>query len=108
MPHRETAPPQPTSTIHDRLYVTFDQRPSRAALSLFARTPSVKGFLDGFNKGGTLKRNLQQKKNPGSLGGATRGGGIAEGGRRKLVLDLVHLVYGQHANLSQLFVREIR
>src|SRR5690349_4285470 len=61
-----------------------------------------------------------QKRNPRSLGGATRGGGTAEGGRRKLVFSRqlpragssrqsgsVHVVHGQHANLAQLFVGEV-
>ena len=46
-----------------------------------------------------------RKKNPGR-GGSDPGGGTAEGGRRKLLL-LVHVIHGQHADLAQLFVREI-
>ena len=43
-------------------------------------------------------RAWAENKKPGSLGGATRVGVTAEGGRRKLDKFLVHLVYGQHAD----------
>jgi hypothetical protein len=39
------------------------------------------------------------KEKPGPLGGATRVGVTAEGGRRKIEKLLVHLVHAQHANL---------
>jgi hypothetical protein len=47
-----------------------------------------------------------RKEKPGSLGGATRVGVTAEGGRRKIEKFSIHLVHGQHADLSQLFVGE--
>src|SRR5216683_2399064 len=77
-----------------------------------AKSLRVESFCQRFSKPIQRPRiaylGSSKKKNPGSLGAATRGGGVAEGGPEETRLCLVHLVYCQHANPSQLFVSEIR
>ena len=86
------APSKTTAAIHfhhpriDKLHI----RP--APLLCGAKSLRADSVCQRFSKPMQLDwRALEEasirKKNPGSLGGATRGGGTAEGGRRKLVLS---------------------